>query len=179
VEALSKVHAGEMVATTIGKVNNRVLQIRAARPAVEGEGITDEQKKVYEDTLKGAEMEQGIILKAVTEALENMAEQDVTENGEMVDVESLTWIQWWARGWLRAFRRKFGVDEFGQGPTEPETMQEIAKDQVMSEEPAQGDGAVKDEAVQEERVKDGAVTEETGSGEASNTTPEVMDITAS
>lgn len=109
--ALSHTHAWEMVSTTINKVNNRVRQIAAARPAMlgSGSGFTEEQLAVYDETLKGAEEEQGVILKVVTESLSAMAESSEEMDG--IDVESKAWMQWWAKGWLRAFNRKFGVPD--------------------------------------------------------------------
>ena len=111
-KALSHTHAWEMVSTTINKVNNRVRQIAAARPVMEGSdsGFTEEQLAVYKETLKNAEVEQGMILKVVTEALTAMS-QSSDEVDDKIDVESKAWIQWWASGWLRAFSRKFGVPE--------------------------------------------------------------------
>ncbi|KAI5803149.1 MIF4G like-domain-containing protein [Geopyxis carbonaria] len=108
-EALSNTHAWEMVATTINKVNNRVRQILAARPSVLGsEGVTPDQIAVFEETLKNAEDEQALILAEVTKALGAMAEMD---DDAIVDIDSHAWVQWWASGWLRAFKRKFGVKD--------------------------------------------------------------------
>ncbi|KAA8913143.1 MIF4G like-domain-containing protein [Sphaerosporella brunnea] len=108
-EALAKTYAWEMVATTINKVNNRVRQIVAAKPSVLGaEGVTEEQVAVFEETLKNAEAEQALILAEVEKRLSQLA-QLTDEDDADVDVESRAWIQWWAKGWLRAFRRMFGV----------------------------------------------------------------------
>lgn len=128
--ALSHTHAWEMVSTTINKVNNRVRQIAAARPAMlgSGSGFTDEQLAVYDETLRNAEVEQGIILKVVTEALTAMTESSDEMNGG-IDVESKAWMQWWAKGWLKAFSRKFGVAE---GESVPDVKSE--EPDVKSEE---------------------------------------------
>jgi nuclear cap-binding protein subunit 1 len=114
--ALSQVHAWEMVSTTINKVNNRVRQIAAARPVMEGSnsGFTEEQLEVYKETLMNAEVEQGIILKVVTDSLTAMSESSDEVNGG-IDVESKAWMQWWASGWLRAFNREFGIAQGMQG----------------------------------------------------------------
>ncbi|KAL7273215.1 Nuclear cap-binding protein subunit 1 [Rhizina undulata] len=111
--ALSQNHAWEMCSTTINKVNNRVRQMALARPAVEGgaeAGYTEEQVAVYEETLKNAEIEQGFIFKSVTESLTAIASGGDELTAGM-DVESMAWMQWWAKGWLRALGRRFGVKE--------------------------------------------------------------------
>lgn len=108
-EALSQTHAWEMVATTINKVNNRVSQILAAKASVLGaEGVTEEQVSVFLETLKGAQAEQALILAEVTKSLSAMAEN---EDGGDLDIESKAWVQWWAKGWLQAFKRKFKVKD--------------------------------------------------------------------
>ncbi|KAF8532930.1 MIF4G like-domain-containing protein, partial [Trichophaea hybrida] len=101
-EALAKTYAWEMVATTINKVNNRVRQISAARPSV-----AEEQLSVFEETLRNAEAEQAQILAEVEKRLSELAQ--LKDEDDSVDVESRAWIQWWAKGWLRAFRRMFEV----------------------------------------------------------------------
>jgi len=111
-EALAKTYAWEMVATTINKVNNRVRQIVAAKPSVLGaEGVTMEQIEQFEETLKNAEAEQALILAEVEERLGELAQ--LNDEDESVDIGSRAWIQWWAKGWLRAFRRMFEVGEDG------------------------------------------------------------------
>jgi nuclear cap-binding protein subunit 1 len=114
-EALAKTYAWEMVATTINKVNNRVRQIVAAKPSVLGaEGVTEEQIAVFEETLRNAEAEQALILAEVEKRLSQLARLTDEDETVDVDVESRAWIQWWAKGWLRAFRRMFGVREEGK-----------------------------------------------------------------
>ncbi|CCX07208.1 MIF4G like-domain-containing protein [Pyronema domesticum] len=109
-EALAKTYAWEMVATTIHKVNNRVRQIVAAKSSVLGaEGVPEDQIAIFQATLKSAQDEQAEILAYVEKRLSELATFE--DAGDEVDVESVAWIQWWAKGWLRAFRRMFEVTE--------------------------------------------------------------------
>lgn len=143
-DALSNVHAWEMVATTIRKVNMRLTQILAAKESVLAtDGIMPEQIAVFRQTLKAAKDEQKQILKLVTERLGGMAEQ----GDEAEDVESGAWVQWWAKGWLRAFGRKFGVTDFKlQGVEEAD--EQLAKKEkeikIKQEEAAAAAPAVAD-----------------------------------
>ncbi|PUU73652.1 MIF4G like-domain-containing protein [Tuber borchii] len=109
-KALSHTHAWEMVSTTINKVNTRVRQMIAAKQVMSINDYTEEQLAVYAQTLNAAEIEQGMLLNAVTDALTAMSDSSDEMNGG-IDVESKAWMQWWAKGWLRAFSRKFGVAE--------------------------------------------------------------------
>jgi nuclear cap-binding protein subunit 1 len=134
-EAFSKTYAWEMVATTINKVNNRVRQILAARPSIFGvEGVTKEQIAAFEETLIIAEKEQAQILAEVEERLSALAVLKEEDEGmDDVDVESRAWIQWWAKGWLAAFRRMFEVTKVKQDCTLVETVREENGDHIKVE----------------------------------------------
>lgn len=154
-EALSQVHAWEMVATTINKVNNRLRQILAAKDSVLGaEGVLPEQIAVFEETLRSAKEEQELILKVVTERLGRLRElEDDDDLDGAVDVESRAWVQWWAKGWLKAFMRKFGVQDEAAAAR-------IAVEENGAEKKAVGEGEGQETAVA------AAVTEATeGDGE--------------
>jgi len=106
----------------VNKVNTRVGQIVAAKPSVLGaEGVTKEQIVQFEETLKTAEAEQALILSEVESRVSELAkakEEDEDEDAS-ADGQDRDWVQWWAKGWLRAFRRMFEVGEDGTLKSNP------------------------------------------------------------
>lgn len=107
---LARAYVYEMVASTVGKVTNRVRQIVAARNQA---GLPGEQVQLLEETLERERGDMRNMFKIIEDALVGIANgsnDEMMENGDG-EGEYERLIREWGKRWLRVFQRKMGVEE--------------------------------------------------------------------
>ncbi|KAB8213110.1 MIF4G like-domain-containing protein [Aspergillus novoparasiticus] len=109
---LARTHVFEMISATVGKVTNRLRQIVAARTQP---GLYEPQLSVLDETLNREKADMQALFKVIEDSIMSVAEGHNDElmergdgSGELPEDEI---IRQWGRRWLRAFRRKAGVEE--------------------------------------------------------------------
>ncbi len=100
----------EMLASTVGKVTNRVRQIVAARNQP---GLPGPQVAMLDETLSKERAEQSELFRVIEDALAPVAagsQDQMVEGGDgWSEEEGL--VRAWGERWLRVFRRKGAVEE--------------------------------------------------------------------
>ncbi|GMF76030.1 unnamed protein product [Aspergillus oryzae] len=109
---LARTHVFEMISATVGKVTNRLRQIVAARTQP---GLYEPQLSVLDETLNREKADMQALFKVIEDSIMSVAEGHNDElmergdgSGELPEDEI---IRQWGCRWLRAFRRKAGVEE--------------------------------------------------------------------
>ncbi|KAB8256014.1 MIF4G like-domain-containing protein [Aspergillus pseudonomiae] len=109
---LARTHVFEMISSTVGKVTNRLRQIVAARTQP---GLYEPQLSVLDDTLNREKADMQALFKVIEDSIVSVAGGNNDElmergdgSGELPEDEI---IRQWGCRWLRAFRRKAGVEE--------------------------------------------------------------------
>ena len=107
---LTHAHIYEMVASTVGKVTNRVRQIVVARNQ---RGLPAEQVALLDETLGKERKEMERLFGVVEDALVGVADGSADSMLESADQdeEGEGLLRGWGRRWLRVFRRKLAVEE--------------------------------------------------------------------
>ncbi|GAB1197311.1 hypothetical protein APSETT444_006604 [Aspergillus pseudonomiae] len=109
---LARTHVFEMISSTVGKVTNRLRQIVAARTQP---GLYEPQLSVLDDTLNREKADMQALFRVIEDSIVSVAGGNNDElmergdgSGELPEDEI---IRQWGCRWLRAFRRKAGVEE--------------------------------------------------------------------
>ncbi|KAE8377907.1 MIF4G like-domain-containing protein [Aspergillus bertholletiae] len=109
---LARAHVFEMVSATVGKVTNRLRQIVAARTQP---GLYEPQLSVLDETLNREKADMQALFRVIEDSIVSVAEgsnDEMVERGDgSGDLSEDEIIRQWSRRWLRAFRRKAGVEE--------------------------------------------------------------------
>jgi nuclear cap-binding protein subunit 1 len=105
----------EMLASTMGKVTNRVRQIVGARVQADRAGLPDDQMAVLDGTLRTEREGMRALFALIGELLVPFAEGAAAAmsgyNGDGGDDEDVELVRRWADRWARVFRRKAAVEE--------------------------------------------------------------------
>ncbi|KAE8360049.1 MIF4G like-domain-containing protein [Aspergillus caelatus] len=109
---LARTHVFEMISATVGKVTNRLRQIVAARTQP---GLYEPQLSVLDETLKREKTDMQALFKVIEDSIVSVAEgnnDELMERGDgSGELPEDNIIRQWGCRWLRAFRRKAGVEE--------------------------------------------------------------------
>jgi nuclear cap-binding protein subunit 1 len=109
---LAKTHIFEMISATVGKVTNRLRQIVAARIQP---GLYEPQLGVLDETLNREKKDMHALFQVIEDSVVSVAggsNDQLMERGDgSGDLPEDEIIREWGKRWLRAFRRKAGVEE--------------------------------------------------------------------
>lgn len=109
---LAKTHIFEMISATVGKVTNRLRQIVAARIQP---GLYEPQLSVLDETLNREKKDMHALFQVIEDSVVSVAggsNDQLMERGDgSGNLPEDEIIREWGKRWLRAFRRKAGVEE--------------------------------------------------------------------